>query len=139
MRAVVPHGLVVCRTLDVGGDKPAGYRPALAEANPALGVRGVRLGLRHPELLEVQLRPLLEATPELPLHVMFPMVATLDEVRAARAALEQAAEASRSAGLGVVEEVHLGIMVEVPAAADAALQARTSAEVRAIVQRLVRS
>jgi len=117
IRAAMPHGPVVFRTLDVGGDKPAGYRPALAEANPALGVRGVRLGLRHPELLEVQLRALLKATPELPLHVMFPMVATLDEVRAARAALEQAAEASRSAGLGVVEEVHLGIMVEVPAAA----------------------
>jgi phosphoenolpyruvate-protein phosphotransferase (PTS system enzyme I) len=117
IQSAMPHGPVVFRTLDVGGDKPAGYRPAMAEANPALGVRGVRLGLRHPELLEVQLRALLEATPELPLHVMFPMVATLNEVRAARAALERAAEASRSAGLRVAEEVHVGIMVEVPAAA----------------------
>jgi multiphosphoryl transfer protein len=81
----------VYRTLDVGGDKPAGYGPALREANPALGVRGARLGLRHPELLEIQLRALLESTPERALHVMFPMVATLEEVLAARTALERAA------------------------------------------------
>jgi phosphocarrier protein FPr len=117
IRRAMPDGAVVFRTLDVGGDKPAGYRPAISEANPALGVRGVRLGLRHPELLEVQLRALLEATPELPLHVMFPMVATLEEVREARTALERAVEASRRAGLNVAAEVHVGIMIEVPAAA----------------------
>jgi phosphoenolpyruvate-protein kinase (PTS system EI component) len=117
IRSAMPDGAVVFRTLDVGGDKPAGYRPAVSEANPALGVRGVRLGLRHPELLEVQLRALLEATPELPLHVMFPMVATLEEVREARTALERAVEASRRAGLNVAAEVHVGIMIEVPAAA----------------------
>ena len=109
--------LVVFRTLDIGGDKPAEYRPAIVEANPALGVRGVRLGLHFPELLEVQLRALLEATPELPLHVMFPMVATLDEIRRARGALSRAAFASREAGVDVAREVHVGIMVEVPAAA----------------------
>jgi phosphocarrier protein FPr len=117
IRAAMPNGPVIYRTLDVGGDKPAGYRPSLAEANPALGVRGVRLGLRHPELLDIQLRALLESAPEFPLHVMFPMVATLEEVRLARAALERAADASRSAGLDVAAEVHVGIMVEVPAAA----------------------
>jgi phosphoenolpyruvate-protein phosphotransferase len=117
IRAAMPRGSVVYRTLDVGGDKPAGYGPALREANPALGVRGVRLGLRHPELLEIQLRALLESTPERALHVMFPMVATLEEVLAARTALERAASASRSAGQSVAHEVHVGIMIEVPAAA----------------------
>jgi phosphoenolpyruvate-protein phosphotransferase len=117
IRAAMPRGSVVYRTLDVGGDKPAGYGPTLIEANPALGVRGVRLGLRHPELLKTQLRALLEATPELPLHVMFPMVATLEEVLAARAALEHAAQASQAAGVSVAGEVHVGIMIEVPAAA----------------------
>jgi phosphoenolpyruvate-protein phosphotransferase len=117
IRRAMPGAPVVFRTLDIGGDKPAEYRPAVVEANPALGVRGVRLSLRYPELLEVQLRALLEAAPELPLHVMFPMVATLGEVRRAREALSQAAFASRRAGAGIAEEVHVGIMVEVPAAA----------------------
>lgn len=117
IRAAMPGGCVVYRTLDVGGDKPAGYGPAFVEANPALGVRGVRLGLRHPELFEVQLRALLESAPDGELHVMFPMVATLEEVFSARAALEQAARASREAGQSVAREVHVGIMIEVPAAA----------------------
>jgi phosphoenolpyruvate-protein phosphotransferase len=117
IRMAMPNGPVVFRTLDVGGDKPAGYRPAVSEANPALGVRGVRLGLRHPELLEVQLRALLESAPELSLHLMFPMVSTLEEVRDARAALAAAASASRGAGLGVAPDVQVGIMIEVPAAA----------------------
>ena len=117
IRQAMPEAPVVFRTLDVGGDKPAEYRPPVVEANPALGVRGVRLGLRHPELLEIQLRALLESAPELPLHVMFPMVATLEEVRQAREALSRAAFLSRSEGLNVSAEVHVGIMVEVPAAA----------------------
>jgi phosphoenolpyruvate-protein kinase (PTS system EI component) len=117
IRAAMPNDPVVFRTLDVGGDKPVAYRPSLAEANPALGVRGVRLGLRQPELLEVQLRALLESAPDYPLHVMFPMVATLEEVRDARAVLERAGEASRRAGVGVSDEVHVGIMIEIPAAA----------------------
>jgi phosphoenolpyruvate-protein phosphotransferase len=117
IRLAMPKGPVVFRTLDVGGDKPAAYRPAIVEANPALGVRGVRLGLRHPELLEFQLRALLESAPELSLHVMFPMVATLQEVRGAREALSRAAVASRNAGLEIATEVHMGIMIEVPAAA----------------------
>lgn len=117
IRRAMPRGPVVFRTLDVGGDKPAEYRPAVVEANPALGVRGIRLGLRHPELLEIQLRALLEAAPELPLHVMFPMVATLEEVRQAREALSRAASASRLAGFDAAAEVHVGIMIEVPAAA----------------------
>jgi phosphoenolpyruvate-protein phosphotransferase len=113
---------VVFRTLDVGGDKPAAYlgpasAPPGGEANPALGVRGIRLGLREPGLLRTQLRALLEATPDRPLRILLPMVSTLDEVRQARLALDEAAAASRAAGEAVATEVRLGIMIEVPAAA----------------------
>jgi phosphoenolpyruvate-protein phosphotransferase len=108
---------VVFRTLDIGGDKPAGFEPGDPEANPALGVRGIRLGLRRPEILETQLRALLEATAGGELHVLLPMVSTLDEVRAGRAALARAADAARAAGAEVAREVRFGVMIEVPAAA----------------------
>ena len=111
---------VVFRTLDIGGDKPASYLGGHREMNPALGVRGLRLGLARPDLLGTQLRALLEAAPEAPLRIMLPMVSTVEEVVAARAAIEQAAEASRSAGSPISGDVLLGIMVEVPAVAVAA-------------------
>ena len=119
---------VVFRTLDIGGDKPAAYASdvdgpdgggpvAGPEANPALGVRGLRLGLARPALLETQLRALLEARPEHPLHILLPMVSTLDEVRRARVALQRAGEAARAAGAAIAGDVRVGIMIEVPAAA----------------------
>lgn len=108
---------VVFRTLDIGGDKPASYLPADPEMNPALGVRGLRLGLRQPDVLEVQLRALLEAEPDAPLRLLLPMVATVDEVAAARRAIDAAAAASRRAGAAVATDVRLGIMVEIPSVA----------------------
>jgi len=108
---------VVFRTLDIGGDKPAGFEPGEPEANPALGVRGIRLGLRRPELLDAQLRALLEAAAGRELRVLLPMVSTLDEVLAGRAALERAAESARGASAQIASDVRLGVMIEVPAAA----------------------
>lgn len=108
---------VVFRTLDVGGDKPAGYAAAASEMNPALGVRGLRLGLARPDLLETQLRALLEADPGRPLRLMLPMVATREEVEAARRAVVAAAATSTAEGLAVSERVELGIMVEIPSVA----------------------
>ena len=108
---------VVFRTLDIGGDKPAGFEPGEPEANPALGVRGIRLGLSRPELLETQLRALLEAAAGRELRVLLPMVSTVDEVRAGRAALERAGEAARRDGASIASNVRLGVMIEVPAAA----------------------
>ncbi|HET7856871.1 MAG TPA: dihydroxyacetone kinase phosphoryl donor subunit DhaM, partial [Gaiellaceae bacterium] len=70
---------LILRTLDVGADKPLPYLPRRPEANPFLGVRGIRLGLDQPEVLETQLRAALRAAATHPLSVMFPMVATLDE------------------------------------------------------------
>ncbi|GAC1666569.1 MAG: hypothetical protein NVS9B8_08070 [Candidatus Limnocylindrales bacterium] len=106
---------VTFRTLDVGGDKPAGFEPTAAEANPALGVRGVRLGLRREALFETQLRAMLEASPERTARILLPMVSTLEELRAARAALERAIDRSRAAGAAVSSDVRIGVMVEVPA------------------------
>jgi phosphoenolpyruvate-protein phosphotransferase len=108
---------VVFRTLDIGGDKPAGFEPGEPEANPALGIRGIRLGLRRPELLEGQLRGLLEAAAGRELRVLLPMVSTLDEVRAGRVALERAARSAVSAGAAIATDVRLGVMIEVPSAA----------------------
>jgi multiphosphoryl transfer protein len=107
---------VVFRTLDIGGDKPAAYAGEGHEANPALGVRGIRLGLRHLPLLETQLRAILEAAPGR-VDVMVPMVATLSEIEATREALTRATRAARDAGAQVADDVRLGIMVEVPSAA----------------------
>ena len=113
----MPGRPVVFRTLDIGGDKPASYLPGEGEMNPALGVRGLRMGLARPDLMETQLRAMLEAEPGVPLRVMFPMVATVEEVTAARAAIESALAASRAAGSPVASEVLLGIMVEIPSVA----------------------
>jgi len=104
---------LILRTLDVGADKPLPYLPQRAEANPFLGVRGVRLALEQPELLETQLRAALRTAADHPLKVMFPMVATLDEYRHARAVLDEV-----RAGTSV--ELEVGVMIEVPAAALAA-------------------
>jgi phosphocarrier protein FPr len=100
---------IVVRTLDVGADKPLPYLRQPAEANPFLGMRGIRLGLDQPEVLETQLRALLRVAADHPLHVMFPMVATLDELLDALTVLGRAGH--RPAGTQV------GIMIEVPSAA----------------------
>ena len=86
-RALGGRRPLTVRTLDVGADKPLPYLEQPAEANPFLGVRGVRLGLASPDLLRTQLRAILRVAAEHPLRVMFPMVTTLDELRAARAEL----------------------------------------------------
>ena len=103
---------LILRTLDIGGDKPVGYLPIPPEDNPALGLRGVRVGFWKPELLRTQLRAVLRVAPQGQCRIMLPMVASLEELRAARAVLDEA-----RAALGVSEPVQLGIMVETPAAA----------------------
>ena len=100
---------LVIRTLDIGGDKPVAYLPSPVEANPALGVRGVRVGLARPEMLKTQLRAIVSVRPAA--AIMLPMVASLAELRAARAMLD---EIGRDRALGAAS---LGVMVETPAAA----------------------
>jgi multiphosphoryl transfer protein len=103
---------VTFRTLDVGGDKPLTYIPVPAEDNPFLGHRGIRLSLDRRDLLLDQLAAICHVAREVPTSVMFPMVSTIAELRNARGVLEEAAgPAGPPAGL------HVGMMVEVPAAA----------------------
>jgi phosphocarrier protein FPr len=109
------HPLII-RTLDVGGDKPLAYLPIPKEDNPFLGERGVRVGLDRPEILRTQLRAILRAGALGKIRIMFPMIATLNELRDVKAMLAEEAES-----LGV-SPVPAGIMVEVPAAAVMAAQ-----------------
>jgi multiphosphoryl transfer protein len=108
---------VVFRTLDVGGDKAAAYHETTGEPNPALGVRGIRMGLRQPGLLETQLAALVEAAAGQTLRVMFPMVSVREELEAARQVLGRVIARRRESGAELPAEVLVGIMVEVPAAA----------------------
>jgi phosphoenolpyruvate-protein phosphotransferase len=108
---------VAFRTLDVGGDKQVPYLDAERESNPALGVRGVRLSLRRADLFETQLAALLEASAGRSLRVMFPMVATREELDAAREMLDTVAARLSAAGVAIASEIEVGVMIEVPAAA----------------------
>ncbi|GAA5115879.1 phosphoenolpyruvate--protein phosphotransferase [Pseudonocardia adelaidensis] len=105
---------VTIRTLDVGGDKPLPYLPLPAEANPFLGLRGIRLAEDHPGLLADQLLAAVRVAHETPVSLMFPMVAALGELVAARRALDAAIAAD---GRGTPVGLQVGIMVEVPATA----------------------
>jgi len=105
------------RTLDAGADKQLPYLPLEREQNPNLGLRGIRLGLIHPELLSAQLRAALRVAADHPVRVMFPMVATVGEVRRARELLDEARASLVAAGVAVPERIEVGMMVEVPAAA----------------------
>ena len=108
---------MILRTLDVGGDKPLPYLSRPEEANPFLGVRGVRLQLNEPDLLEPQLRAAVRVAANHPLRVMFPMVADAAEARAARDAVDRVREALAAEGQKVPDRVEVGVMVEVPSAA----------------------
>jgi phosphoenolpyruvate-protein phosphotransferase/dihydroxyacetone kinase phosphotransfer subunit len=103
---------VTLRTLDVGGDKPVPYLPMPFEANPFLGRRGIRLSLDHRELLHDQLVAVCRTARHYPTSVMFPMVSTAGELLEARQVLTDAAGPA-----GLPPDLHVGMMVEVPAAA----------------------
>ncbi|WP_438019596.1 phosphoenolpyruvate--protein phosphotransferase [Sorangium sp. So ce315] len=115
--AVFAGAPIVVRTLDAGGDKALPYLALEPETNPSLGVRGVRLSLSRPALLEAQLRAILVAGRGHDVRVLVPMVSTAAEVSAVRAALERAHEALAAAGRPHLWPVATGIMVEVPSAA----------------------
>ncbi len=109
---------LLLRTLDVGADKPVPYLAQPREDNPFLGVRGIRLGLAMPEVLGTQLRAILRAAAHHPIRLMFPMVASVRELREAREALEKAGADVAAAGHPPPrEDLEVGVMIEVPAAA----------------------
>jgi phosphocarrier protein FPr len=108
---------VIVRTLDAGGDKPLKYLDCGQEANPFLGWRAIRLCLAQPDFFKVQLRAIVRAAAQFPVRVMFPMIATLAELRAAKALLAQARDEVARRGAPVPDRLETGIMVEIPAAA----------------------
>jgi phosphoenolpyruvate-protein kinase (PTS system EI component) len=116
IREVAGDRSVVFRTLDVGGDKPAAWQSDRSEANPALGVRGVRLGLLRRALLDDQLTALVLAANGAEARIMLPMVATVSEVEEVRRRLDEVCRRLAVEGRPV-GPVQLGVMIEVPAAA----------------------
>ncbi|MED0656526.1 phosphoenolpyruvate--protein phosphotransferase [Anoxybacillus ayderensis] len=108
---------VVVRTLDIGGDKELPYLDLPKEMNPFLGFRAIRLCLDMQQMFRTQLRALLRASVYGNLKVMFPMIATLDEFRQAKAILLEEKEKLVAEGVPVSDEIEVGMMVEIPAAA----------------------
>jgi phosphoenolpyruvate-protein phosphotransferase len=100
------------RTLDAGGDKPIPYLPLPPEENPALGLRGVRTSLAHPELLRTQLRAVLAVRPSGQCRLLLPMITDVAEIHAVRAVLEEVCRE-----LGIREALSVGVMIETPASA----------------------
>lgn len=112
---LAPRPLII-RALDIGGDKPLPYLNLSREANPFLGWRGIRLLLDCPDVLKTQLRAILRTTHRYQIKVMFPMVASLREIRAAKEILSSTQAELRAAGIPFDEAMEVGIMVEVPSA-----------------------
>ena len=108
---------VVVRTLDIGGDKELPYLELPKELNPFLGFRAIRLCLEEQDIFRTQLRALLRASSYGNLKIMFPMIATLDEFREAKAILEEEKQKLISENQKVAEHIELGIMVEIPSTA----------------------
>lgn len=108
---------VVVRTLDIGGDKELPYLDLPKEMNPFLGFRAVRLCLDRKDIFRTQLRALLRASTYGNLRIMFPMIATLDEFREAKALLLEEQEKLVAEGIAVSDSIQLGIMVEIPSTA----------------------
>ena len=110
---------VVVRTADIGGDRLSqlGIEGPKNETNPFMGLRGVRLFLRHLDLFKTQLRAILRASVKGKVRVMIPMVSSVGEVIAARRLLDQAKAELQAEGVVLAEELELGIMVEIPSAA----------------------
>ncbi|MFT5082386.1 MAG: phosphoenolpyruvate-protein phosphotransferase [Lentisphaeria bacterium] len=111
VKALGPDQPLIIRTLDVGGDKPLPYLPIATEENPFLGLRGIRVMLQRTNMFRTQLRAILRAGQEGKVHVMFPMVTTMEDLRSAKALLEEERVKLN------LKPIPIGIMVEVPTTA----------------------
>ncbi len=118
-QSVLPYPMVI-RTMDVGGDKLVDFGLeglAAAEPNPFLGLRGIRLCLKHPQLFRTQLRAILRASALGRVKIMFPMISGLEEFRAARRLLNDVMAELDKEGVAFDRKVEVGMMLEVPSAA----------------------
>jgi phosphocarrier protein FPr len=114
--AVMGERPLIIRTLDIGGDKPLPYLKQEPEANPFLGLRGIRFCLANPEIFKTQLRAILKASPGHNIKLMFPMIGTLEELRAAKRILGEVQAELQETGAAYDEKMEVGMMIEVPAA-----------------------
>jgi phosphoenolpyruvate-protein phosphotransferase len=113
----IPDKWVDIRTLDIGSDKHLPYHPPVKEPNPSLGVRGIRFGLAHRNLLKTQLKAILRANLGGNLRVILPMVTMVEEVRLVREMIEHCMGELEKEGHSFNPQLPLGIMVEVPSTA----------------------
>jgi phosphotransferase system enzyme I (PtsI) len=118
VRASIPYPVII-RTLDLGGDKlnGLGISGVSPESNPFLGLRGIRLCLKFPDVFKTQLRAVLRASTEGKMKIMYPMVSGIDELRAANAILQEVKSELRGSHVPFDESMEVGMMVEVPSAA----------------------
>lgn len=117
------HGKpVVIRTMDIGGDKPLTYLPLPKEMNPFLGYRAIRISLDRQEIFRTQLRALIRAANYGEIRIMFPMIATLDEFRAAKQIFNEEQQRLVASGVSAAKTIQLGMMVEISASAISADQ-----------------
>jgi len=108
---------VIIRTLDIGGDKDIPYLQLPKELNPFLGLRGIRLTLQQPDLFKTQLRAILRASVYGKIKIMFPMIASLEELQQAKTIIQEVQKQLKAEGIPFDENIPIGIMVEVPSAA----------------------
>lgn len=108
---------VIIRTMDIGGDKEIDYLKLPKEENPFIGYRAIRICLNDKELFKIQLRAILRASAHGKAMIMYPMISSVEEIRAANAVLEEAKTELRCKGLKFDESIPVGIMIEVPSAA----------------------
>ncbi|BAZ20734.1 phosphoenolpyruvate-protein phosphotransferase [Kalymmatonema gypsitolerans NIES-4073] len=113
---LLDHRPLIIRTLDVGGDKPIPYLNFPHETNPFLGWRGIRFCLDHPDIFKTQLRAILKASLGHQIKIMFPMIATVREIQAAKAILKEVQAELSQAGIPFDENMEVGMMVEIPSA-----------------------
>ena len=108
---------VIIRTMDIGGDKELKCLDLPSEMNPFLGYRAIRISLNRPDIFKVQLRALLRASAFGDIHIMYPMIASVEEVKQANAMLDECKEELTAEGKEFNRDIKVGIMIEVPAAA----------------------
>ena len=111
-----PHPVTI-RTLDIGGDKQLEYFELQEEENPVLGYRGIRISLDSRELFQTQLAAILRASAYGKMKILYPMISSLEEIRAANAILEEAKQDLTRRGIAYDPDIQVGIMIEIPAAA----------------------
>ncbi len=113
---VVPDQPVTIRTLDINGDKAVSYISPEDEDNPALGLRAIRYCLQRPEIFKTQLRAILRAAVHGDVRILFPMIASVEEVREAKRLLMEAADCLDKEGIAFKADMPIGVMMEVPSA-----------------------